>query len=90
MLDLFGTLCLNGWDAKHRSAMNKQLYENLEHNAIHGATLGELEAEIDNCSGPLNDIEREAAWVYAWALVRGPSGSRNRAGAEQAENKAAP
>jgi hypothetical protein len=52
--------------------MNKQLYENLEHNASHGATFGELETEIDNRSGLLSDLEREAAWVYAWALVKRP------------------
>ena len=69
--------------------MNKQLYENLEHHAIHGATLGELEAEIHNCSGPLNDVEREAAWVYAWALVRRPGESPTRDGAKGAENRAA-
>ena len=70
--------------------MNKQLYENLEHNATHGATLGELETEIDNCSALLSDLEREAAWVYAWALVKRPGGSPNRFGAKAAENRAAP
>lgn len=70
--------------------MNTQLYENLEHNASYGATLGELETEIDNCSALLSDVEREAAWVYAWALVKRPSGSPNRDSARGAENRAAP
>lgn len=57
--------------------MNKQLYENLEHHASRGATLRELESEIENCRRLLSDVEREAAWVYAWALVKRPSGSPN-------------
>ena len=50
--------------------MNKELYRDLEHNASRGATLRELEAEIDNRRRLLSDIEREAAWLYAWALVK--------------------
>ena len=50
--------------------MNKQLYGNLELNASRGATLGELATEIDNRGQQLSDVEREAAWLYAWALVR--------------------
>jgi hypothetical protein len=90
MLDPFGTLCLKGYEAKHRSAMNKQLYENLEHNANYGATLRELETEIDNCSQLLSDVEREAAWVYAWALVKRPSWSPTSGGAKGTETGAAP
>jgi hypothetical protein len=62
--------------------MNKQLYENLEHDASRGATLRELETEIDNRR--LSDLDREAAWVYAWALVKRPSGSRNPDSAKDA------
>jgi hypothetical protein len=62
--------------------MNKQLYENLEHDASRGATLRELETEIDNRR--LSDLDREAAWVYAWALVKRPSRSTNPDGAKGA------
>jgi hypothetical protein len=51
--------------------MDKQmLREGLEREAIRGATLGELEAEIDKRRRLLTDDEREAAWLYAWALVK--------------------
>ena len=50
--------------------MDKQLYRNLEHIASGGATLGELETEIDNRRRLLSDVEREGAWLYAWALVK--------------------
>jgi hypothetical protein len=50
--------------------MNKQLYERLEHIASGGATLRELETEIDNRRPLLSDVEREGAWLYAWALVK--------------------
>ena len=50
--------------------MDKQLYRNLEHIASGGATLGELEVEIDNRRRLLSDVEREGAWLYAWALVK--------------------
>jgi gamma-glutamylcyclotransferase (GGCT)/AIG2-like uncharacterized protein YtfP len=30
--------------------------------------LSELEAEIDKKGRLLNDVEREEAWLYAWAL----------------------
>jgi hypothetical protein len=49
--------------------MNKQLYEQLEQMASHGATSRELETEIDQ-RRLLSDIEREGAWLYAWALVK--------------------
>ena len=50
--------------------MDKQLYRNLEHIASGGATLGELETEIDNRRRLLSDIEREGAWLYSRALVK--------------------
>jgi hypothetical protein len=50
--------------------MNKDLYRNLEHVASRGATLRELEAEIDNRRRLLSDVERAGAWLYAWALVK--------------------
>ena len=49
--------------------MNKRmLYEKLELEAGQGVTFGELEAEIDRWGEPLSDVEREEAWLYAWAL----------------------
>ena len=50
--------------------MNEQLYRNLEDVASRGATLGELEVEIDNRRRLLSDVEREGAWLYAWALTK--------------------
>ena len=44
------------------------LYEKLEREASGGATLSELEAEIDKEGRGLNDVQREEAWLYAWAL----------------------
>jgi hypothetical protein len=48
----------------------RMLRESLESEAIGGATLRELEAEIDKRRRLLTDDEREAAWLYAWALVK--------------------
>jgi hypothetical protein len=51
--------------------LNKQaLYEKLELEAGRGATLTDLDAEIDKASQRLTDIERGEAWLYAWALVK--------------------
>jgi len=51
--------------------MEKQmLRERLGRKAIRGATLRELEAEIDKRRRPLTGDEREAVWLYAWALVK--------------------
>jgi hypothetical protein len=50
--------------------VKKMLYEKLEHEASGGATLSELEAEIDKEGRLLTDVEREEAWLYAWALRR--------------------
>ncbi len=46
----------------------KVLYEKLEREASGGATLSELEAEIDKHGRRLTDVQREGAWLYAWAL----------------------
>jgi hypothetical protein len=46
----------------------KMLYEKLEREADSGASLSELEAEIDKEGRLLPDVEREEAWLYAWAL----------------------
>jgi hypothetical protein len=70
--------------------MNKELYENLEHDANCGATLRELENEINNCSLLLSDVEREAAWLYAWALVKRPGWSPDPDGTTGAEDGATP
>ena len=48
----------------------RMLRESLECEAIGGATLRELEGEIDKRKRLLTDDEREAAWLYAWALVK--------------------
>ena len=51
--------------------MEKQiLRESLEREAIRGATLRELEAEIDKGRRLLADHQRQAVWLYAWALVK--------------------
>jgi hypothetical protein len=50
--------------------VKKMLYEELEHQASGGATLSELEAAIDKEGRLLTDVEREEAWLYAWALSR--------------------
>jgi hypothetical protein len=48
----------------------KMLYEKLEREADGGASLSELQAEIDKEGRLLTDVEREEAWLYAWALRR--------------------
>jgi hypothetical protein len=48
----------------------RMIYEKLELEADQGATLGELEAEIDMWAPPLTDVERDKAWLYAWALSK--------------------
>jgi hypothetical protein len=45
------------------------LYEKLELMANVGATLGELEIEIDR-SRPRTETRREEAWLYAWACIK--------------------
>ena len=46
----------------------KMLYEKLEREAGGGASLSELQADIDKEGRLLTDVEREEAWLYAWAL----------------------
>jgi hypothetical protein len=62
------------WDSSKAEIPNREvkemLYEKLEREASVGATLSELEAEIDNEGRLLTDVEREEAWLYAWALRR--------------------
>jgi len=48
----------------------KLLYEKLEREAGGGASLSELQADIDKEGRVLTDVEREEAWLYAWALRR--------------------
>ena len=48
----------------------RMLRESLECEAIRSATLRELEAEIDKRRRLLTNEEREAAWLYAGALVK--------------------
>jgi hypothetical protein len=45
----------------------QSLYQTLERAAAGGATLGELESQIRG-AGLLSEVEREEAWLYAWAL----------------------
>ena len=46
----------------------KMLYEKLEREAGGGASLSELQAGIDKEGRLLTAVEREEAWLYAWAL----------------------
>jgi len=46
----------------------KMLYERLKREAGGGASLSELQAEIDKEGRLLTEVEREEAWLYAWAL----------------------
>jgi hypothetical protein len=46
----------------------RALYEKLRREAASGATLSELEAEIDREGRVLTVAEQEEAWLYAWAL----------------------
>ena len=55
-------------DRDPNRGVKKMLYEKLEREASGGATLSELEAEIDKEGRLLTDVEREEAWLYAWAL----------------------
>ena len=48
----------------------RMLRGTLECEAGRGATLRDLQAEIDKRRRLLTDDEREAAWLYAWALVK--------------------
>jgi hypothetical protein len=51
--------------------MEKQmLRESLKREAIRGTTLKKLEAQIDKRRQLLTGDEREAVWLYAWALVK--------------------
>jgi hypothetical protein len=46
------------------------LYEKLELEASRGATLRDLNGEIDKASELLTEVQRGEAWLYAWALVK--------------------
>jgi hypothetical protein len=46
------------------------LYEKLELETDQGANLAELESEIDKWAAPLTAVERDKAWLYAWALTK--------------------
>ncbi len=46
----------------------KMLYEKLEREAGGGASLSELQSGIDKEGRLLTAVEREEAWLYAWAL----------------------
>jgi hypothetical protein len=48
----------------------EMLFEKLEREASGGASLRALETEIDKQGRLLTDVEREEAWLYAWALRR--------------------
>jgi hypothetical protein len=56
----------SGIDVKKK----KMLYEKLEREAGGGASLSELRADIGKEGRLLTDVEREEAWLYAWALRR--------------------
>jgi hypothetical protein len=46
------------------------LFEKLMREASGGANMRVLETEIDKQGRRLTDVEREEAWLYAWALRR--------------------
>jgi hypothetical protein len=48
----------------------KVLYEKLKREAGGGASLSDLQAEIDKEGRLLTEVEREEAWLYAWALAK--------------------
>jgi hypothetical protein len=53
-----------------REVEKQMLYEKLEREASGGATMRELEAEIDKQGRLPSNLEREETWLYAWALRR--------------------
>jgi hypothetical protein len=55
-------------EIRHRDVKKKMLYEKLEREAGGGASLSELEADINMEGRLLTVVEREEAWLYAWAL----------------------
>jgi hypothetical protein len=57
-------------EIRNLDVKKKMLYERLEREAYGGASLSELHAEVDKIGQPLTDVEREEAWLYAWALRR--------------------
>lgn len=64
------TLELAGIQDRNRGVTKQTLYDKLERETSSGATLRGLEAEIDKEGRLLTDVEREEAWLYAWALRR--------------------
>ena len=48
----------------------KALLKQLDLNAICGARLRELEIAIEEQGRLLDEVEREEAWLYAWALTK--------------------
>ena len=57
-------------EIRDRDVKKKMLYEKLEREAGGGASLSELQADIDKEARLLTDVEREEAWLYAWALTK--------------------
>lgn len=63
------SLCVGPKVTIRSANLDKRMrYEKLELEADQGTTLGELEDEIDRWASPLSDVERDKAWLYAWAL----------------------
>jgi hypothetical protein len=53
------------------SDVNKwALYKQLELHASRGASLRELENAIEEQGHLLDEVQREEAWLYAWALTK--------------------
>jgi hypothetical protein len=48
----------------------RTLYKQLELHASRGARLRELEIAIEEQGRLLDEVEREEAWLYAWALTK--------------------
>jgi hypothetical protein len=60
--------CSPGIEILSRALKKTMLFKKLDRAATVGATLSELEAEVDG--EELSDVEREEAWLYVWALHR--------------------
>jgi hypothetical protein len=50
--------------------MKEILFESLKREASSGANMRTLEAEIAKQGERLTDVERDEAWLFAWALKK--------------------
>ena len=66
--DMAAEYILNG--GNRNVNQKKALLKQLDLNAIRGARLRELEIAIEKQGRLLDEVEREEAWLYAWALTK--------------------